>query len=111
MTAVAHPGRGDTVWLVPIASDGERIPPKAELQVQRSDDAGATWRAQTVGLPAPCYTNVLRDAAGTDTHDEPGLYVGTRNGDVFASVDGGDSFARIAEQLPDVLCVRAVTLP
>jgi photosystem II stability/assembly factor-like uncharacterized protein len=110
MTAVTHPRQGDTVWLVPIASDGERIPPAARLQVQRSDDAGATWRTQDMGLPAPSYTNVLRDAAGVDTHDEPGLYVGTRNGEVYASLDGGDSFERIAEQLPDVLCVRAVTL-
>jgi hypothetical protein len=54
---------------------------------------------------------VLRDAAATDTHEDPGFYVGTRNGDVFASLDGGESFTRIAEQLPDVLCVRAVTLP
>ena len=55
---------------------------------------------------------MLRDAAGVDTHDEqPGLYVGTRNGDVFAITDDGESFTRIAEQLPDVLCVRAVTLP
>jgi photosystem II stability/assembly factor-like uncharacterized protein len=108
---VAHPSQGDTMWLVPIASDGERIPPAAELQVQRTDDAGATWRTQHQGLPSPSYTNVLRDAACLDTDlDEPGLYLGTRNGEVYASVDGGDSFARIAEQLPDVLCVRAVTL-
>jgi photosystem II stability/assembly factor-like uncharacterized protein len=110
MTAVANPAQGDSVWLVPIASDGERIPPGAALQVQRTDDAGATWRRQDVGLPHPSWTNVLRDAAGTDQHEEPGLYFGTRNGDVFASLDGGDSFSRIAEQLPDVLCVRAVTL-
>jgi hypothetical protein len=99
------------MWLVPIASDGERIPPAAELQVQRTDDAGATWRTQREGLPSPCYTNVLRDAAGLDTHEEPGLYLGTRNGEVYASLDGGESFERIATQLPDVLCVRAVTLP
>jgi photosystem II stability/assembly factor-like uncharacterized protein len=112
MTAIAHPTRGDSLWLVPIASDGERIPPGAQLQVQRTDDAGATWRTQSAGLPAPSWTNVLRDAAGVDTHDtSPGLYVGTRNGDVFATTDDGESFTRIAEQLPDVLCVRAVTLP
>ena len=112
MTVVAHPRQGDTLWLVPIASDGERIPPGARLQVQRTDDAGATWRTQTPGLPSPTYTNVLRDAACLDTDDEqPGLYVGTRNGEVYASTDGGESFSRIVEQLPDVLCVRAVTLP
>jgi hypothetical protein len=110
MTAVAHPRRGDTVWLVPIASDGERVPPDAQLQVARSDDAGGTWRALTTGLPHS-WTNVLRDAAGTDTHDEPGLYVGTRNGEVYASTDDGESFSLVASQLPDVLVVRAVTLP
>jgi photosystem II stability/assembly factor-like uncharacterized protein len=111
MTAVAHPSKGDTMWLVPIASDGERIPPGAQLQTQRTDDAGATWHTQTAGLPAPSFTNVLRDAAGTDTHDQPGLYFGTRNGEVYATLDEGESFTRIIEQLPDVLCVRAVTLP
>ena len=110
MTAVTHPTRGDTVWLVPIASDGERIPPAAQLQTQRSDDAGRTWRTQTTGLPSPSYTNVLRDAAATDTHEEPGLYFGTRNGEVYASLDEGETFTQIVGQLPDVLCVRAVTL-
>jgi photosystem II stability/assembly factor-like uncharacterized protein len=110
MTAVTHPGKGDTVWLVPIASDGERIPPGSQLQLQRSSDAGATWTTQAAGLPSPSFTNVLRDAAGTDTHEQTGLYFGTRNGEVYASTDEGESFTRIAEQLPDVLCVRAVTL-
>jgi photosystem II stability/assembly factor-like uncharacterized protein len=79
--------------------------------VQRSDDGGATWRTQAEGLPSPTFTNVLRDAAGTDQDpDEPGLYVGTRNGEVYASTDGGESFALLATQLPDVYCVRALTL-
>ncbi len=111
MTVVSHPSRADTLFLVPIASDGERVPPGAQLQVQRSEDAGKTWQTLSNGLPGDCYTNVLRDAAGMDTADEPGFYFGTRNGDVFASTDGGESFSLVAAQLPDVLCVRAVTLP
>jgi photosystem II stability/assembly factor-like uncharacterized protein len=111
MTVVVHPRRGDTLWLVPISSDYERIPPGGQLQVQRSDDAGATWRTLSKGLPSSSYTNVLRDAACTDTDDEPGLYVGTRNGEVYASTDGGESFSLLASQLPDVYCVRALTLP
>jgi hypothetical protein len=111
MTVVTHPSSGDTLWLVPIASDGERIPPAAHLQLQRSDDAGKSWRTQAAGLPSRSYTNVLRDAAGTDTHDQPGLYFGTRNGEVYGTIDGGETFSLIAAQLPDVLCVRAVTLP
>ena len=107
---VAHPRDGGTLWLVPITSDGERIPPGGQLQVQRSDDAGKTWRMQAAGLPDHCYTTVLRDAASTDTHEEAGLYLGTRNGEVYASINGGETFSLVAARLPDVLCVRAVTL-
>jgi len=109
-TVVAHPHRGDTLWLVPITADGKRIPPDAQLQVQRSTDAGATWQTCSTGLPARSYTCVLRDAVAADTHEQAGLYIGTRNGDVYASMDEGDSFTRIAAQLPDVLCVRAAVL-
>ena len=63
-TVLAHPRRAGVVWVVPVADAGERIPPGAQLQVQRSDDAGATWRQQATGLPDHSYTCVLRDAAG-----------------------------------------------
>jgi photosystem II stability/assembly factor-like uncharacterized protein len=109
-TVLAHPSRGNMLWLIPITADGERVPPGGQLQVQRSSDAGATWVTCAHGLPAPSYTCVLRDAAATDTHDRAGLYFGTRNGEVYASADEGESFTRIAEQLPDVLCVRAAVL-
>jgi hypothetical protein len=64
----------------------------------------------STGLPAPSYTCVLRDAAPADTHEPAGFYFGTRNGEVYASADEGGSFSRIAEQLPDVLRVRAAVL-
>ena len=107
---LAHPAKADTLWLIPIMADRERVPPGGQLQVQRSGDAGASWTTCSVGLPAPSYTCVLRDAAAVDTHEQAGLYFGTRNGEVYASADEGDSFARIAQQLPDVLCVRAAEL-
>lgn len=110
-TILAHPSRPGTVWNIPVADDGERIPPDAQLQVQRSDDGGRSWRMQAKGLPGESYTCVLRDAASLDTEDPVGVYFGTRNGDVFASADEGESFTRIATQLPDVLVVRAGQLP
>jgi len=109
-TVVAHPSRGDTLWLIPVTADSERVPPGGQLQVQRSSDAGASWVTCSAGLPAPSYTCVLRDAAAADTNEPAGIYFGTRNGEVYASGDEGESFARIAEQLPDVLCVRAAVL-
>ena len=109
-TVVPHPHRGDELWLVPMVNDGERIPPDGRLQLQHSTDAGQTWHTQAWGLPSPSYTAVLRDAAGTDGAEAPGIYFGTRNGDVFASTDEGESFTSVVAQLPDVLCVRAAVL-
>ena len=109
-TVVAHPFRADTLWLVPITADRERVPPGAQLQVQRSSDAGATWVTCSDGLPSPSYTCVLRDAAAADTHEQAGVYFGTRNGEVYGSADEGGTFAPIAAQLPDVLCVRAAVI-
>ena len=40
-----------------------------------------------------------------------GIYLGTRDGCVYASADEGDSFTTVAEHLPDVLSVRAARLP
>ena len=40
-----------------------------------------------------------------------GLYVGARNGAVWASADAGESWRQIVANLPDVLVVRAAALP
>jgi hypothetical protein len=49
----------------------------------------------------------MRDAMCTDAADPAGVYFGSRSGEVYASADEGDSWQRIAEHLPDVVCVRA----
>ncbi|HET8601457.1 MAG TPA: exo-alpha-sialidase [Segeticoccus sp.] len=108
---LAHPRRGGEVWLVPVTADAARIPPGDQLQLQHSTDGGGTWATQSTGLPHPSYTCVLRDAACVDEADPAGVYVGTRNGEVYGSADEGQSFGLIASQLPDVLCVRAAVLP
>ena len=45
-----------------------------------------------------------------DDADPAGLYVGTRNGEVYASTDDGEQWALVASHLPDVLCVRAAVV-
>ena len=54
---------------------------------------------------------MLRDAAAVDDADPVGVYVGTRDGTVYASADEGDTFEVVAAHLPDVLCVRAAVVP
>jgi hypothetical protein len=53
----------------------------------------------------------MRDAFCSDAADPTGIYVGTRDGCVYASADEGDSFTLVADHLPDVLTVKAATLP
>jgi hypothetical protein len=100
------PLRPGTVYVLPLHADADRTPAGHRYQVCRSDDAGATWTPLTKGLPEePCYATVLRDAFCTD--GSTGLYFGTRDGCVYASLDEGESWTEVARHLPDVLCVRA----
>jgi hypothetical protein len=110
-TMLAHPTRSGTAWVVPIKADGERVPPDGRLRVPRTDDGGATWSPSRDGLPDDCWVAVLRDAACVDDQDPAGVYLGTRDGAVYASADEGETFQLVASPLPDVLVVRAVTTP
>ncbi|HEY7485138.1 MAG TPA: exo-alpha-sialidase [Streptosporangiaceae bacterium] len=108
---VVHPHRPDTVYVLPLTSDQVRMPAGLRYQVCRSDDAGATWRPLTAGLPTdPCHASVLRDAMCVDGGDPAGVYFGTRDGAVYASRDDGESWSEAVRHLPDVLCVRAAVL-
>lgn len=108
--SLSHPHRAGTVWAVPLVADVDRVPPDGEMRVHRSDDGGATWAASTAGLPDGCFSVVLRDAACVDNLEPVGVYVGARDGVVYASADEGETFTVLAQHLPDVLCVRAVVL-
>lgn len=109
-TVLAHPRRSGTAWVIPIASDGERIPPEGHLAVHRTDDGGTSWARLADGLRDPEYNVVLRDAAAVDTAEPVGVYFGTRGGSVYASHDEGGHFTEVLSGLPDVLCVRAAFL-
>src|SRR5438874_418450 len=107
-----HPHEPDTVYVVPIKSDSEHVPPDGKLRVYRSRTGGNEWEALTDGLPQEhCYVNVLRDAMSVDDLDPGGVYFGTTGGQVYASPDGGDSWTAIVHDLPAVLSVEAQTLP
>jgi photosystem II stability/assembly factor-like uncharacterized protein len=107
---LAHPSQADTIWVIPIQADSERIPPGGQLAVFRSTDAGGSWTRFDSGLPQSSFNAVLRDAAAVDTADPAGVYFGTRDGTVYASTDGGESYQTVAAHLPDILCVRAAVL-
>jgi photosystem II stability/assembly factor-like uncharacterized protein len=107
-----HAHEPDTVYVVPIKSDAEHYPPDGRLRVYRSRTGGHEWEALTKGLPQRhCYVNVLRDAMAVDSLDSCGVYFGTTGGQVYGSVDSGDSWKAIVRDLPPVLSVEVQTLP
>ena len=107
-----HAHEPETIYVVPIKSDGEHFPVDGKLRVYRSRTGGNEWEELSKGLPLrDCYVNVLRDAMAIDTLDKCGVYFGTTGGQVYASADSGDNWTPIAEHLPAVLSVEVQTLP
>jgi photosystem II stability/assembly factor-like uncharacterized protein len=107
-----HAHEPETVYVVPIKSDGEHFVPEGQLRVFRSRTGGDEWEPLTKGLPqSDCYVNILRDAMAVDSLDSCGIYFGTTGGQVYASADSGDSWAPIVRDLPSVYSVEVQTLP
>ena len=107
-----HAHEPETIYVVPIKSDGEHYPLDGKLRVYRSKTGGNEWQELSKGLPAKdCYVNVLRDAMAVDTLDSCGIYFGTTGGQVYVSPDAGDNWAPIVRDLPAVLSVEVQTLP
>jgi photosystem II stability/assembly factor-like uncharacterized protein len=106
-----HSHEPETVYVIPIKSDGEHYVMDGKLRVYRSRTGGNEWEALTKGLPQEnCYVNVLRDAMAVDTLDKCGIYFGTSGGQVYCSADAGDSWNPIVRDLPGVLSVEVQTL-
>ncbi len=107
-----HAHEPETIYVVPIKSDGEHYVMDGKLRVYRSRTGGNEWEALTKGLPQKdCYVNVLRDAMAVDTLDKCGIYFGTTGGQIYCSADAGDSWNPIVRDLPAVLSVEVQTLP
>jgi len=106
-----HAHEPETIYVVPIKSDGEHYVMDGKLRVYRSRTGGNEWEPLTKGLPQKdCYVNVLRDAMAVDSLDKCGIYFGTTGGQVYGSADAGDSWTPIVRDLPAVLSVEVQTL-
>jgi photosystem II stability/assembly factor-like uncharacterized protein len=106
-----HAHEPETIYVVPIKSDGEHFPLDGKLRVYRSRSGGNEWEELSKGLPEKdCYVNVLRDAMAVDSMDSCGVYFGTTGGQVYASNNAGESWNAIVRDLPAVLSVEVQTL-
>ncbi len=105
------PRDADVLFTIPEESSHMRATVDGRLRVYRTDDAGASWRALTDGLPQQhAWVSILRDAMTNDTLDPVGVYFGTSNGQLFTSADGGEHWQPLFGYLPKILCVSAVVV-
>lgn len=111
---VPHPSDADTVWVFPM--DGTKLWPRtspaARPAAYRTQDGGRSWERLDQGLPrANAWFTVFRQAMDADGDERAtGLYFGTTSGSLWASRDGGERWACLAEHLPRIHSVRTATL-
>ena len=106
-----HAHEAETIYVVPITSDGLHYVPEGKLRVYRSKSGGNEWEPLSKGLPQKdCYVNILRDAMAVDRLDDCGIYFGTTGGQVYCSPNAGNSWVPIVHDLPAVLSVEVQTL-
>ncbi len=100
---VYHPEKPDLVFTAgAITNPGSwRDTHTADARVGRSRDGARTWEFPSRGLPDHIRGNIEAMSMAVWPGGY-GLFAGTTDGDVFSSVDEGESWATIASALPPV---------
>lgn len=100
-----HPDKPDTAWLVPGIKDEQRVPVDGRFVVNRTDDGGATWRAQSQGLPEQAaWDLVYRHGLDIDETGER-LVMGSTTGNLWVTEDGGERWTCVSSFLPPIAAV------
>ena len=106
-----HPRDPDIAWVFPM--DGTdvwpRTSPEGRPAVYVTRDAGESWQRQDTGLPERGWLTVKRQAMTTDRADPVGVYFGTTGGEVWASVNEGESWRCLARHLPEIFSVEIMS--
>ncbi|MEY2656213.1 MAG: hypothetical protein RLZZ524_3241 [Pseudomonadota bacterium] len=107
---VVHPREADTAWVFPM--DGTdvwpRTAPGGKPAAYMTRNGGRTWQRQDQGFPPEqAWWTIKRQAMTRDDCARVGLYVGTTQGELWASADEGESWRCIARHLPEIYAVEA----
>jgi hypothetical protein len=105
---LVHPFEDDTVYVVPMQGPEFRAAPEGAFAVYRSRER-EPWERLDNGLPhVDAYPTVYRQAMSADAiEDQAGIYLGTSAGEVYGSLDNGDSWVQLASELPTIYSVEA----
>jgi photosystem II stability/assembly factor-like uncharacterized protein len=102
------PADSNSAFVIPLASDGDRVTPDGRVRIYATRDAGRAWTPLGDGLPSEdAWLTVLRQAFGRDGEgDRLGLWFGATSGEVFGSTDAGATWSTVAPRLAPVTSVR-----
>lgn len=106
---VVHPRRDDTAWVFPMDAGTvwPRVSPDGKPAAYMTKNAGKRWVRLDKGFPrANAWWTVKRQAMTRDAHDAVGLYLGTTQGEIWASRNEGASWTCIARHLPEIYSVE-----
>ena len=107
---VVHPHNADTAWVFPMdgATVWPRVSPEGKPAAYMTKNSGKSWTRQDKGFPrSNAWWTVKRQAMTNDTHETVGLYVGTTQGEIWASRNEGATWTCIARHLPEIYSVEA----
>ncbi len=111
---VVHPRDPDRIWVFPMDGSGQwpRTSPMGKPAVYCSHDGGASFRRQDKGFPQQqAWWTVKRQCMAVDQEENTGVYLGTSNGQLWGSSDGGEHWHLIARDLPQIYSVEVVSMP
>jgi photosystem II stability/assembly factor-like uncharacterized protein len=105
---VLDPRNADTAYVFPM--DGQDVWPRTSIAGKPAAyvtrNGGRTWQRLDRGLPeTQAWFTVLRQAMCADMAPRLGLYFGTTGGDVWSSLNAGESWRCIARHLPEIYSV------
>ena len=89
-----------------VRRSGRAPPPGASRRCTAVATPGRPGNVSTAGSPAKqAWITVLRQAMCADEESRVGLYFGTTQGEIWASLDEGDTWRCLANRLPEIYSV------
>lgn len=103
--------RNGDQFLVPLESSEQRTVKEGNLLVYRRMRGAPRWEIAGDAMPdEPRHVSVLRDAMTVDGLEPEGIYFGTTSGELFVSLDRGETWQRLPGLYPRVLHLKTWVL-